>query len=117
MNRTEQFIRGSNNLIELILTEDDDPILGVWNTVRIHIGRPSVEIWERNSPGGDGITFDSGVLAINPGLLLPGESDDLDEDLYPLWITVESSADVQGVDFGAPDSEDQFFFQVTDRPG
>lgn len=120
MNRTENFIKGSNNVIELTLTEDNAAIDGVWNTLSIYIGNPAlVTITRANGDPEAGVNFTNGLLTINPGKLGLSQSE-LDalvvDELYPVWIKIVSSIDSEGVDFGAPDSIDTLSFWVSERP-
>lgn len=118
MNQTEVFIKGSNNRIELTLTEDMVPVDGVWQQIDIFIGNPPVVTVTR-LPGDPGIDITAGVLNINPAALAltQAELDALvDGALHCVWVRLTSSADPDGVDFGAPDSIDTLHFLISERP-
>lgn len=120
MNRTEHWIKGSDNAITLYLLEDDDPILGVWNELRIAIGDPVLVAITRLGDG-DGISFAGGTLSIQPGALTAQEILDTnaalrDDRVERVSIRIKSSTDINGVHFGEDDSDDRLYFHIHNPP-
>jgi len=108
-NITEHFIKDSDNLITLTLTEDGSAITGSWTQVDVYIGPVTIS---RTSEVG-GITFSNGVLTIQPGNLTE-DLTALTVGLHRVYIVVISGSNINGVYFGADDSTDSLYFQVSD---
>lgn len=115
---TEHFVKDTNNVITLTLTENGVGISGTWTSLEIRIGGL---VTITRSSDGDGITLNTttGVLTIDPGDLLAAEkaayANLLPGNLYRTYVSVFDSGNDDGVDFGADDSEDgPLFFLVSD---
>lgn len=111
----EHFVKGSDNVITLTLQENGIPVSGAWTALDIYIGSDGFNI--HRTANGAGITFNSGVLQIRPS--------QLSEDMAPLpngthrvYIKVKDAVtNTVGAYFGASDSPDPLYFDVTDPPG
>ncbi len=114
----EQFIRGSDNQIKVILTEDGSPIVGEWTDLEIFVDGVSMIT---RTVDGDGVTLSAitGVLTINPGDLTAPEKALFDAltayQFYPVEIVVTSTAADDGAVFGGNGST-RIKFQVSDKP-
>lgn len=113
----EQFIRRSDNLIKLTLTEDGDPVSGAWDAIDIIIGG----ILIHREADGDGVSFDTatGLLTISPGDLTPDEQDALDvfcaKTYQRTQIIVTTTLNNDGAVFGGEGCE-ILFFHISDKP-
>lgn len=113
----EDFIRGSDNQIKLQLTEDDDPILGAWSGLDIHIG--DVVLTRTASQDGIVLSEATGVLTINPADLDPAELTALEAlragVSYKVKIVLTSVLNDDGVVFGGAGST-RIYFNIVDKP-
>lgn len=113
----EQFIRDSDNQIRLVLTENDDPLIGNWTALDIHFGGVTLH----RDVNGDGVTLDSatGLLTITPADLTVDEIADIDaltvDTSHRVQIVVTSVLNDDGVVFGGKGSDGIFFF-ISDKP-
>lgn len=113
----EQLIRGSDNQIRIVLTEDGSPLIGNWLTLDIHFGGVTIH----RDVNGNGVTLDSatGLLTITPADLTAPEIAAIDElttsNSYRVQIVITSVLNDDGVVFGGKGSDGIFFF-VSDRP-
>lgn len=112
---TEVFIKGSDNQIVVQLTEDGVGISGAWTSLTVYIGDA---LTITRSANGSGVDLDSatGDLTITPGQLTENLSALIEGQLYPVWVKVASSANPNGVDFGAGDSTSRLYFLIQERP-
>lgn len=116
MNITEAFIKGSNNLITLTLTEDDVPISTDWTELAILIYNPHTGILVSTitrTSSSDGVIFSGGILTINPGLMTELLTELVAERLYRVKIRIKDAGHQVGVWFGDEDSKDRLYFIVT----
>jgi hypothetical protein len=119
MNTTATLIKGSDNAVTVVLTNDGDPIVVSWTEIDVYIGRPALVTINRTDDE-DGVEFAAGELSITPADLLQPERDAIaalaDDTLYELWVRVKDAINDDGVDFGANDSEDAVLVYVQSRP-
>ncbi len=114
----EQFIRDSDNLIKLTLTEDDIAVSGTWTALDIFLDDA---LFIHRTVDGNGVTLNTvtGVLTIAPGdltapekaafaLLAAGHN-------YPVEIVVTSATNDDGAVFGGTGSE-RLYFSISDNP-
>ena len=113
-NVTERFIKGSDNVITLTLTENDAAIVVTWLQVDIYIG-DGVVISRTTESGGVG--FANGILTITPSGLTEDLSGLLVGKLYRVYIKVSDANSTDGSYFGADDSANKLFFEISDPPG
>ena len=115
---TEYFIRDSDNLIKLTLTEDGVPISGAWSAVDIVVDGTTVI---HRTGDGNGVTLDTttGLLTISPGDLTADEKALFavftPERIYRTQIVVTSALNDDGAVFGGPGSE-LLYFYISDKP-
>lgn len=113
----EQFIRNSDNLIKLTLTEDDVAISGAWSSLDIVIGGVTIH----RTGDGNGVTLDTtnALLTISPGDLTTGEKDALallqSHRSYETQIVVTTVLNDDGAVFGGSGSE-PLYFHISDKP-
>lgn len=105
---TEYFIRGSDNILRLTLLEASSPLAGQWSQVEIRFGNVVITRTSQIN----GITFDAGVLSIQPAALTEDVSGLIDGVLYPVQIEVQSGTSVGGSHWGLIDSDDELMFQI-----
>lgn len=114
---SEQLIRGADNQIKLVLTEDGVPISGAWTGLDIHIG----DVVITRTADGDGVTLSTstGMLIINPADLTAPEVAALDalnkNRSYKVQIVVTSVLNDDGAVFGGNGSDGIYFF-ISDKP-
>jgi hypothetical protein len=113
-NQTDYFVRGSDNIITMTLTEDGSAIASSPTEISIDIGDVTIT----RTPDGNGVSFAAGVLEITPGdltetaalaTLVAGQ-------IYPVLITIKTAGDLNGVVFGAADSINKQWFEISDLP-
>lgn len=116
-NQTDHFIRDSDNIISLTLTEAGSPIASSPTEITVDIGDGALVV--TRTPDGNGISFSGGVLEISPGDLT--EAVDIAAlvagMVYPVEILIKTAGDLNGVVFGGADSINKQFFQIHDIPG
>ena len=110
--QTEYFIRDSDNLIKLTLTEDGVPVSGAWSALDITVeGVPYIH----RTADGNGVTLNtgSGLLTISPGDLTTSEKAAFalltTGRPYRVEIVVTTALNDDGAVFGAPGSEELRF--------
>lgn len=113
----EDFLKGTNNVIALTLTEDGAAIAGAWTEVEISIGEWDDSVQITRTADGDGVALNAsnGVLTINPGQL----SEDLTSLVageYPVYVRVTDATNPDGAVFGGSDSTDRLVFVVSEPP-
>jgi len=116
-NQTDSFIKGSNNIITMTLTEDGSPIGSSPTQIDIDfldVLTGAVILNITRSPTGTGITFSGGVLEIEPGLMGEPLTELVAGELYRIIITIITASEVQGVIYGGDDSDAKQFFLVSD---
>lgn len=112
----QHFIRDSDNLIKLTLTEDDEAITGAWSELDIYIGNVHIH----RTADGDGVSLDTstGLLTISPGDLTTDEKAELAllrRWSYKTQIVVTSVLNDDGAVFGGDGSE-TLYFNISDKP-
>lgn len=119
MNVTEHFIKGSDNVITLTLTEAGSALSGSWSSVDVDVcdilsGQLVLNIHRTSNTAGVGFT--DGVLTIKPGQLSEDLNALLVGVLYRVFVTVTiASTQPEGVDFGRGDSANALYFLVEER--
>ena len=111
-NQTDYFIRGSDNIISMTLTEDGDPIATSPTEINVVFGGITIT----RTPDGNGISFSGGVLEITPGDLTEDFSGLISGKLYPVEVVIKGPGDLNGVVFGGTDSINKQFFLIDDNP-
>ena len=117
MDITEHFLKSTNNIITLALTEDGTGISSTWTDLDISICDPDSLVEQLNisrAANGDGIalTTDTGILTIDVGRLIEDLSTVFVGRLYRVFITVQDSLNPQGMRFGKGDTASRLFFRV-----
>ena len=115
---TKAFIKGSDNQIVVTLTENGVGITGTWTSLAIFIGYPTAIVTINRTSDQDGVALNTstGVLTITPGKLTENLAALLSGALHRVWVKVISTANPEGVDFGAKDSDAKLYFEIQDRP-
>lgn len=115
---TETFIKGSDNQIVLKLTENGVGIAGAWSSLSIFIGYPTAIVTITRTADGNGVALNTstGDLTLTPGKLTESLAALIGGSLHRVWVKVVSTANPNGVDFGANDSDAKLYFEVQDRP-
>ncbi len=112
----EQFIRGSDNIVKLTLTEDGTAITGAWTGLSVYVG--GIAITRAADGNGVALSTSTGILTISPGDLTAPEVASLAtleaNHLYPVQIVVTSSANDDGAVWQPPDA--RILFHITDKP-
>ena len=114
MNQTDYFIRDSDNILSMTLTEDGDAILVTPTEIDIIFGDSVVVI--NRTPDGNGIAYSGGVLEITPSGLTEDLSDLIAGHLYKMKFVIKTNEDLAGVVYGGNDSVNKQFFLVSDSP-
>ena len=112
-NRTEHFVKGSDNAITLTLLEAAVASTITATEINIDIGGL---VTITRTPDGTGIAFVNGVLTITPRSLTEDLSALKVGQLYRTKVVVKSSGATSGVVFGASDSNTRLFFLVRSNP-
>lgn len=113
----EQFIRDSDNQIKLTLTEDDEPISGIWTGLDIHFGGVTIS----RAADGNGVSLNTstGILIISPGDLTTDEKAAIAllraDRNYRAQIVVTSTLNDDGAVFGGNGST-AILFHISDKP-
>ena len=114
---TERFIKGSDNVITLKLLEGGVQISGAWTFLDIYIGNPVVLTISRTSNSA-GVALTNGLLTIQPSQLSENVAPLIAEQVYPVFIKLRDATTHQaGAYFGAKDSINKLFFEISDPPG
>lgn len=112
---TENFIKAGDNVITLTLTEAGSPTALAWTSLTIDVLKArsgeNVTSITRTSDG-NGVTFSSGVLTINPPDLSEGVASFEAGKLYRVKVRVISPTTPTGAVFGDEDSTDKLYFYV-----
>ena len=114
---TENFVKDSNNIISLTLTEDGTAISGAWTDLDIDFyrnGTLALNISRTADGTGVALNTSTGILTINPAQLSETLTDLIAGVLYRIFITVKDSTNPEGAIFGAEDSTSRLYFLVTD---
>ena len=103
------FIKGSDNVVQVTLTEDDAAITTTWTQLKIYVGAVTIT----RTANGDGVSLTSGVLQITPAELSESLAT-LTNDKHRVLIRLRDSGNPNGVYFAADDSDEHLYFNVTD---
>jgi hypothetical protein len=107
----EQFLRGTNNIIELTLTDEGQAVPNLQLATQVDLNIGGLLITRTSSGQGINYNLGGGVIVINPGLI-PEDLTSLPIAQLPTTITVYDQGNQQGVRFGGPDSEPELMFSV-----
>lgn len=113
-NVTEHFIKGSDNQIKLILTEDGSAISGAWTRLEVWIG--DLEIERTTDENGIALNTSTGELTITPADLTEDLSSLVVNRLYRVLIVLVDATNDDGALFGGNDSTDRLYFLVSELP-
>jgi hypothetical protein len=117
-NCTEHFIKESDNVITLTLTEDGSGITGAYTDLDIDLIDPvddsiALNISRGTNGSGVALSVTTGVLTIKPGFLTEDVTVLENNKLYKVLITVKSATNEHGAVFGGGDSDTKIRFLVT----
>lgn len=113
----DTFIKGSDNIISKVLTEDEEAINVAWTEIEIaFIGQGVTQALITRTSDGDGISFASGVLEITPGALTEDLSALAVGRIYNVVATVKTASDIYGVSYGREDSDNKLYMMVSEVP-
>lgn len=109
------FIRGSNNIITLGLREDNELVTDLEPTeILIDIQGATVL---RREPIGQGVTFNAGVLEINPGQFTEQELEPIKDGVrYRVRILLIAPLEPNGLVWGGNDAPQKLFFTFSTAP-
>ena len=115
MNVTRHLLKGSDNEVAVLLTQDDVPLIVSWTELSVFIGRkPYLVTITRAAPGSNGVDLASGILTIRPSDLTEDLSALKNGQLYPVIVEVKDGTSTLGNHFAAADSENRLFFHITE---
>lgn len=107
---TEQYVKGSNNLVKLKLYEDGTLFPNdSFTELLIAIGSTQLV---RVANGANGITLTAGELVINPAQV----TEDVPVGFHKVWIRITDGLNPEGVLFGAGDTTTKLYFRVHTAP-
>lgn len=109
--QAEPFLRGTNNLVELVLTEDGSPVPNLQLATQIDVNIGGLVLTRNGSGQGVDYSQGQGLVVLNPGEI-PEDLTDLPIGWLPATITVFDPTNVQGVRFGGIDSDPRLYFSV-----
>jgi len=115
-NFTDYFVRNSDNVITLSLTENDSVISSNATeiVIKMYQGYSSqVALTITRTPDGDGVTYSAGVLEVEPSGLTETLTTLVDGRVYSVTVLIKTVLEPDGVLFGGADSDDKMFWHVS----
>lgn len=109
-NITKRFVKDSDNEIKLRFTENGSAVSITWTEIQLQIG----SLVLTRTANERGIDFTSGILTVTPGSIDEDLSSLITGSLLRCYLTVKSAVFINGVIFGASDSENSFHFVISD---